>query len=443
MKEFAGRESELKFLEQYYGRPGSQLVVVYGSRGVGKTRLLQEFCRDKKSCYYLARACSDREQRFQWGAELRERDRELSPCPGYEELLSASLEERENGKQVLVIDEFHHMLKGDSPFFDSLAKFLESRPAAGPVMTVLCTSASGWVENHLVGKIGSRAAAIGGFLKVRELPFGDILRLFPRYTTDECIRGYAALGGVPGYWMCFAPEMGVRENIIKNIVARESRLHQELELYLEQELREPGVYNTILAAMAGGNVKLNDIYRHTGFSRAKISVYLKNLMELDMVEKVYSYDTEGRANARKGIYRITNTYVSFYFRYLFPNRSLLQLLAPEEFYEKKVAPSYDLYAEEAYRRICRERMGREYRIVGEWLGKAGAIDIVGSDGRGTVAAACCMYSRAMRYEDYENLLASMKKAKLSSGDIRLYCEKGFDDRLAQAEREGRLRLFSV
>ena len=49
--------------------------------------------------------------------------------------------------------------------------------------------------------------------------------------------------------------------------------------------------------------KLNDIYRHTGFSRAKISVYLKNLMELDLAEKVYSYDTEGRSDTQKGIYR--------------------------------------------------------------------------------------------------------------------------------------------
>ena len=44
VKEFTGRDSELNFLEQYYRRPGSQLVVVYGSKGVGKTRLLKEFC---------------------------------------------------------------------------------------------------------------------------------------------------------------------------------------------------------------------------------------------------------------------------------------------------------------------------------------------------------------------------------------------------------------
>ncbi|MCM1056511.1 MAG: ATP-binding protein [Firmicutes bacterium] len=443
MREFVGRGAEMSFLEQHYGSPGSQMVVVYGSKGVGKTRLLQEFCRDRRSFYYLARACSEREQCCQWGGELREKGAAVSKYPDYEELLKASVAERETEKQVLVIDEFQHMLKGDTVFFGKLAEFMENRLSSRPVMIVLCTSASGWVENHMVEKLGSRAAAIGGFLKVRELKFAKMRRMFPGYSFEDCMRIYAVLGGVPGYWMNFRQDLSAGENIIRNILAKESRLYGEMEVYLEQELREPGVYNTILTAMARDCNKLNDIYRHTGFSRAKISVYLKNLMELDLVEKVYSYDTEGRANAQKGIYRIANPYVRFYFRYLFPNSSLLQLLSPEEFYDRKVAESYDLYVEEAYRRICREHMGREYRVVGEWLGKTGAVDIVASDGQGAVGVGACVWSRKMEYSDYEWLLFSMKKARLASKDIRLYCEQGFDDSLLRKAEEGKVKLLGI
>ncbi|MCM1191236.1 MAG: ATP-binding protein [Acetatifactor muris] len=443
MREFVGRSAEMSFLEQHYGSPGSQMVVVYGSRGVGKTRLLQEFCRDRRSCYYLARACSGREQCCQWGGELRETGAAVSKYPDYEELLRASVLEKETEKQVLVIDEFQHMLKGDLSFFKKLAEFMENRLSSRPVMIVLCTSASGWVENHMVGKLGSLASVIGGFLKLREMGFTEVCRLFPGYSFEDYMRIYAVLGGIPGYWISLQPDLNARENIIRNILARESRLYGEMEVYLEQELREPGVYNTILTAMARDCSKLNDIYRHTGFSRAKISVYLKNLMELDLVEKVYSYDTEGRANAQKGIYRIANPYVRFYFRYLFPNMSMLQQLSPEEFYDRKVAESYDLYVEEAYRRICREHMGREYRAVGEWLGKTGAVDIVASDGQGTVGVGACVWSRRMEYRDYEWLLFSMKKARLVSTDIRLYCERGFDDELRQKAQEGRVKLLGI
>lgn len=42
-----GRTSELKYLNAYFDREGSQIVVVYGERNVGKTALLEQFVQDK------------------------------------------------------------------------------------------------------------------------------------------------------------------------------------------------------------------------------------------------------------------------------------------------------------------------------------------------------------------------------------------------------------
>lgn len=444
MKEFVGRNAELRFLEQYYGRPGSQLVIVYGSKGVGKTRLLQEFCAGKGFAYYLARACSGREQCFQWGAELREQGLSMEKYPDYGQIFRAALSGVPGERPVLVIDEFQYMIKGGLNFFDRLTGFAEGGCDGRQVMIVLVTSAAGWVENHLVGKIGSKAARINGFLKVRPFGFLEMRALFGEYSMEEALHSYAVLGGIPGYWVNFSPKLTAEKNIIRSIVAVESRLHEEMEVFLERELREPCVYNTILSALAGGFYKLNDIYAHTGFSRAKISVYLKNLMELDLVEKVYSFETAGRANAQKGVYRIANPYVRFYFRYLFPNQSMLQQLTPEEFYKRKIAPTYEQYTEESYCLACRELMGREYRTVGEWRGKTGNIDIVASDaGEEQIGVACCKWSGKMLHSDYERLLASMKKARIKTTDIRLYCERGFDEQLEKAAGEGRVKLLGI
>ena len=310
-------------------------------------------------------------------------------------------------------------------------------------MVVLVTSASGWVENTMVGKIGRSAASIHGWMKVREMTLEELSALFPGYSKEDCICNYAVLGGIPAFWMNFSQNQGVGENIIKNILNRESRLFTEMSVYLTEELREPAVYNTILAAMARDCNKLNDIYKHTGFSRAKISVYLKNLMELDLVEKVSSFETGGNAETQKGIYRISNAYVKFYFRYLFPNLSSLQQLSPQEFYLKKIQPSFPFYVDEAYRKICREQVGRVCHNVGEWLGKSGNIDVVASDGKDGCLAASCSYARPMTYEDYEWLLFCMKKAKIRGGEVMLYSEKGFDDRLRSAAAQGKVKLLKV
>ena len=81
------------------------------------------------------------------------------------------------------------------------------------------------------------------------------------------------------------------------------------------------------------NNKLNDIYVHTEFSRAKISVYLKNLMSLDIVEKVASFDTPGTENTMKGIYRISNPYINFWYRFVYPHEAYLNLMDKDKFYE--------------------------------------------------------------------------------------------------------------
>lgn len=427
---FIGRDAELRFLETYYSREGSQILVVYGQRGVGKTTLLERFSQGRNCAYYLARACSAREQRYQWACERNEEGASLTRYPEYEELFTnITDQETHTGKQIIVIDEFHHLVKSDASFMPEIIRFLNGRSKTNPVMFILCTSASGWVENSMIKRMGSTAQAINGLLKIRELKFTEIRRIFPDYSGEDAIAVYSILGGLPGLWNSFSPKYNAKENIIHNLLAKESRLHGELSIFMSEELREPAVYNTILAAMAKGLNKLNDIYRHTGFSRAKISVYLKNLMELELVEKVYSYETENFADTQKGIYRISNPYVRFYFRFMFPHMSLIQKLSAEEFYEEKVTDAFPIFVEEAYRAICRETLAEQSLSVGEWLGKSGNLDIVASDRNGAVTVAACSYTRQMQYEDYEWLLFCMKKAGLKDAVKVLYCEKGFSEEL--------------
>lgn len=440
---FIGRDAELKFLENYYNREGSQIVVVYGQRGVGKTTLLEKFSENRKSTYYAARACSSREQCYQWACEQRDLGMNVSRYPEYAEVFQNAVLSEEYEKQIIIIDEFHHLVKSDSDFMPEVIKFLNGRPITHPVMFILCTSASGWVENSMIKRIGSAALSISGLLKVRELKFEEIRSVFPGYTGEDYIDIFAILGGIPGLWKSFSANYNTRDNIIRNLLAQESRLYGEMSVIMAEELREPAVYSTILAAMARGLNKLNDIYKHTGFSRAKISVYLKNLMELDLVEKVYSFETSEDTDTQKGIYRISNPYVRFYFRFIYPNMSLLQRVTAEQFYELKVADAFPAFVEEAYRKICREAVA-EYSIsVGEWLGKTGTLDIVASGRDKDMTVAACCYARRMNIDDYEWLLFCMKKAGILNAVKILYCEKGFSEELRREAVSGNVELRHI
>lgn len=337
---FVGREAELNYLNQCFDAQESRIIVVYGQKGVGKTTLLREFGEDKACAYYMARSCSDREQRFQWSREIfRGEKLEVSNVfPEYEDIFDSILDAIAlDEKPVIVIDEFHHLIKGESTFFARLNQFVKRYSTS--MMVVLCSSASGWVENNMVGKLGSEAASISGFLKVRDLGIQQMKSLFEEYSEDDCIQLYAILGGVPGLWNRTDQSMSAIDNIMHNMLNKYSALHGEMSNCMLEELRETAVYNTILAIMATGSNKLNDIYHHTGFSRAKISVYLKNLMEIDLVEKVGA-----------GTYRISKPYVRFYFCFIYPNQSLLEELTPEQFYKEVVEEAFPGFVREAYRK---------------------------------------------------------------------------------------------
>lgn len=454
---FIGRTSELNYLNTYYDRNDSQIMVVYGGKNVGKTGILRQFVNNKPCYYYLARSASEREQRYQWGKELGLTDSDSFQYPSFMEIFQTAvsqIEDHTQDKKVIIIDEFQHMIKQSGIFMKELVRFVRDLDPKMPVMMILCSSSTGWVENSMVTRIGNAAYEISGFLKIRELDFDTMMEYFPDFTMEQGVEVYAVLGGLPGFWKHFRDALSVKENICRYILNRESSLCGEGQRIVEAELRETGVYNTILASLASGHHKLNDLFLHTEFSRAKISVYLKNLMELELVEKVFSYDTDGKANTQKGIYRISNHFVHFYFTYLYPHLSQLEQMADSEFYDQYIAPAFKKYVAEYFKIVCRQKMekwSREERLpfkidkIGEWVGKAGSIDIVAQNENGKTIVGMCNWDKpVMAHSDYEQLLFCVEKAKLKIDYVYLFSVKHFDEKLnLEARVKQNLKLISM
>lgn len=450
-----GRAVELKYLNTHYSHEGSQIMVVYGEKNAGKTELLKQFTKDKPFSYYKARSASEREQCYQWGRELPGREG-LAKYPVFSDILNILIQEQQeqDGKKVIIIDEFQYIVKASDVFMEELVNFVRSSFTGSGVMVILCSSSIGWVENSMITRIGKAAYELSGFLKVKELEFEHMMEYFPGFSMKQGIETYAVLGGLPGLWKHFDDTVSIEENICKHILDPSEFLYGEGQRIVEEEFRETGVYNTILAAIAAGNHKLNNLYLHTGFSRAKISVYLKNLMEFELVEKVFSYDTEGKANVQKGIYRIKNHFVNFYFTFLYPNLSSLDSMRPAEFYNCYIAPYLKSYVSDHYRMICMQYMKKwseEGRLPiaaeesGEWVGKLGNIDVIMKGANEETIIGLCNFERPMMgYDDYEWLLFCAEKAMLKADYIYLFSINRFDERLKlEARIKQNLKLITV
>jgi uncharacterized protein len=434
-----GRTAELKYLQNYYDKEGSQLVILYGRKNVGKTELIKEFCKDKSFTYYLAKPCSEQEQVYLWSAELMEEPTNLKPVEQRFDSIFNAITELKSPKKVIVIDEFQHIVKHSETFMNEVVKLIHNKWNNQPVMIVMCSSAIGWVENSMVSKMGENAYEITGLLKINELQFLDLVRRFPKYSMEQCVEAYAILGGIPGLWKYWDDTISVQENIQRNILQSGTYLNEEGSRNVAEELRETNVYHTILATLAAGKHKLNELHNHTGYNRAKISVYLKNLMELEIVEKVFSHDTADKENAQKGIYRISNHYVHFWFRFIFPHMSKMFIHSPEEYYHRYIGSALKAYTAPYFTKVCSEymelmnRMNKlnfKYTRSGSWVGKVGTIDIVAQDEENHTMVGMCNWERnLMTYDDYEWLLFCVEKAKLKVDYFYLFTVGGFDEKL--------------
>lgn len=447
------RTTELKQLEDLYAKQGNQLVILYGREGSGKEQLLKLFTQNKKRFYYRARQSSELEQLYQMGREIEETYHVKLQRFAYDEYFTR-VRSGDATKLVVIVDEFQYIMRKDESFLESILKLKAKKLYPGPVMILLCSSLVVWMENDGAEKLSDCAKKIDSRIKLENVTFLDVVRNFPYYTTRQCVEVYGVLGGVPAYLSRWNGKRTLKENICRNILSPNGFLFDRAQGYLMTELRELSLYNTILGAIASGKNKLNDLYHHTGFSRAKISVYMKNLMAFEVIEKVVSFETGGWENAQKGIYRIQDNYVNFWFRFVYPHLSDLYLMSPEEFYDRHIQQDIEEYFHRYFVQVCAEYLGLlnlvgklpiQIHKTGTWIGKQGTIDIVAQNVIRENLVGLCNWSKPqLTWRDYEELNETLKKAKIKAKYYYFFSAEGFDASLLElAEKDDRYILIDM
>lgn len=476
---FIGRETELKFLEDKYHEKKAQLIVLYGRRRVGKTETLREFCKGKPHIFFSCTQSTDKVQLAKFSKQvLRENipaKQYISEFADWEKAFRALLElPYGDKKKLVVIDEFPYMCKGNRSVPSILQNLWDTVFKESSVMLILCGSAMSFIEKELLAEKNPLYGRATGIYKMKKMGFYDSARFFPNYSEEEKILAYAVLGGIPHYLNQFSPDLSVAENIKRNILTKGAVLYSEVDFLLHQELRETPIYNSIIEAVALGNTKLNAISQKSLVEdTSKTSVYLKNLMELGIVEREFSVNagTKEKANANRGLYRLTDNFFRFWYAFGFANFSQLEDGDVEGVYEYLVEPALHEFASLSFEDVCKEFVRElqkknalpfRYAKMGRWMGKTTVrdpeakngvrmaeteIDLLAVDreAKEYLVGACKFKRNPFSYSEYLDTRAKLaplkEKAKFY---YALFSESGFDEKIkAEAERLEELYLYDL
>ena len=458
---FYGREEELAFLGSKFNNQKGQLIVLYGKRRIGKTELLRQFCKDKAHIFYVCRECTDLEQLELYSKKLLESFGEKSHSiifRDWETAFSYTKKMPDEVKKLVIIDEFPYMVYNNSSIPSILQNLWDEVLKNENVMIILCGSSMSFIEKEILGEKSPLFGRATGIYKLSELDYFTSAGFFNNMNTVDKITAYSILGGVPYYLLQFDDNISLERNIVDNILRKGSVLYNEVEFLMKQELRETAIYYSIVEAVALGNTKLNHIYLKTQIEKTKIQVYLKNLINLNIIKREYpvTQSVKKMANSQNGLYNLKDNYFRFYFRFIFPNLSELEAGDIDGVYEYQIKPHMNEFVSFVYEDICIQYLRNlnkagslpfRFSKIGRWWDKKNEIDIAAFDDRGNVLLGECKWRNTkISIKDLDLL-----KQKLQYFDKEheyvfyyLFSKSGFDEGIKNiAKYDDNLKLVDL
>ena len=452
---FINRKTEVANLEARYDSGRAELFVLYGRRRVGKTELLRHFCADRPHVFFIATLSSDRDQLAALSQEIWRLTHPDTPegftFPTWEAAFRALADLP--GRPIVVLDEFTYLISGNKAIPSLLQKAWDETLRNTQVFLILCGSYVGMMEREILGYQAPLYGRRTGSYLLPALELPAAAAFFPTYTPVQQIEAWAVLGGMPYYLTVFSDQADIFANIRRHVLDSQGTLRQEPQLLLMEELREPRNYFSILRAIAQGATRLNEIGLAARIGDITTTArYLDILQDLRVVSRSVPATESRPEKSKRGLYRITDAFLRFWFHYVHPNQGSLDLDLADAVLAQRVEPTFDQFVSYAFEDAARAHVAQLARAnqlgflpdrVGAWWDRAGEVDVVAvSDADGALLLGECKWSVNPVGTDILDDL--QRKAALVDPEGRwpkvsyvLYAKAGFTPALkARAEAEG-------
>jgi len=373
---FIGREGESRVLADLADSGKPELFVLFGRRRVGKTELLQQFCRGRRAVYFLA-------------AQVREKDSlrafrdALVECledplagsvefPDWSAALQFLAERAKDERLVVVLDEFPYLCEASPSLPSEIQRFWDTRGKKSNLMLVLCGSQISFMEEEVLAERSPLFGRRTGQRRLEPLAPRDALAFFPRWKMPDRVLAFSILGGMPAYLGRFDDARSLQENLMRECLRPEGYLFDEVQFLLRSELSNPATYNSILAAIARGIDKVGDIALAVGVDSAHANKYLSTMRELRLVERDVPLTDPDPLRSRRGTYRIADRFIAFHFRHVQPHVSLIQAGRGSRVLEEFIEPDSARLRDDAQVEFILEHLaGQAAEVIDDEIAEAG------------------------------------------------------------------------
>ena len=456
---FIGRTQELESLNKRYNSGRFECAVVLGRRRVGKTELINEFIKGKKSIFFTAVEGSP-----QKNVELLSKaifsgldEKMRLSAPVFEDF-AASLdyiyEKAQSEKIVFIIDEYPYLASSDRSVSSILQQYIDHKFQRIDFMLILCGSSMSFMENQVMGYKSPLYGRRTCQYRISPFDFKTGRHFHNGFSIEDQAVIYGTTGGIPKYLLQIEEEKSLRENIIDNFFSSDSLLFEEPTNLLKQELREPSVYNGIITAIASGSSKLNEIATKSHMSTSSCSVYLNTLLSLDIIKK--ERPILAKPNSRNTIYRLKDGMFRFWYRFVFDNIPEINSRQGNALFEE-IEQHIPDFMGEVFEEICIQFLWRQnitdrlpirFKECGRWWGnnpiqkKQQEIDLLAYRDNSAIFAECKWKNEKSGVDMLEALIEKSEIFNFTNKFYVLFSKSGFTQELKKRAGEN-IFLFEL
>lgn len=403
---FIGRERELNALERLYQSNRFEFAVIYGRRRVGKTALINKFIDNKNAIYFMGVESNAKQNLENLSKSIMEyvSGTEIdSIFSSFQSALEYVFKLSEKERIILAIDEYPYVARSSKSLASTLQLLIDKYKDKSKLMLILCGSSMSYMEDHVLAYKAPLYGRRTAQMKLAPFDFEETCRYFKNFSDEDKALIYGIVGGTPQYLLQIDDNLSVEENIKNTFLNPVSFLYEEPINLLKQEVREPAIYTAVIAAIATGASRMSEISGKVGEDTNVCSMYLKNLINLGIVQKETPY---GEKASRKSVYSIEDNMFRFWYRFVFENNSIIARGAADLVY-KRIEPQLSDYMGKVFEEICRQYLWKqllsgncpvEFASLGRWWGnnpkekRQEEIDIMGEQDKNTALFAECKWT---------------------------------------------------
>jgi len=375
---FIGRERELDSLNEFYNKDGIGMTVIYGRRRIGKSTLIAEFVKDKKTIFYTATKVGKNRN-----LELFSRQVLEVFMPGIENISFNTTEavfdfiakNIGEDKIVLVIDELPYWAEKDEALLSILQKYIDTVWSSKNIKVILCGSALSFMENKVLSEKSPLFGRRDSQIKLEAFNYLDAAKFVPGYSNEDKAICYGITGGVAKYLSMIDPKKSIDENIVKLFFRTDGYLYDETRNLLTQEFSDISLVNNIVEQIASGENALNLIATKIGEKEQTVLYSLDKLINVGLVEKKKCITEE--KNKKKTQYVLKDYMFKFWYEFIPKATSVIEMGQGEVYYKKVVKPILHSFMGPIFEEMCRyytlmKGIAGEYGCfvtsVGTWWG---------------------------------------------------------------------------